>query len=433
VINGPASLNYDIDLGVMPVNDYYYRTADDLVEFNKFNGPPPSDNVLFNGTNVHPVTGEGAYSVTTLTPGKRHRLRIVNPSAENHFILSLANHDMTIIAVDFIPVQAQTVQSLFVSIGQRFDVTIDASKAVDNYWFNATFVTTGACGTSVNTKPAAIFRYQGAPARNPTNPGTVATMDRCEDILNLTPVVRRNVNVNFNANASNTLGVSLDLTDPNQLFTWKINNSAINVDWAKPVDEYVMTNTENQMPRSENIVRVDVRDQWTFWLVQNDPTFPIPVSCPEFLNISLPPRHSFTCGSLPKTNKHNLAAPLPSARARLPRPRPRRRAVQRGDGAAERQQPGAPRHDDAAVAGLARHRLQDGQPGRLADALPHRVARLAGPVGRLPRARRRPQDAVRRPADRRRQLQRQLRRLARLLRHLAQQEARLGPVSEGTR
>ena len=85
VINGPASLPYDIDLGPFPITDYYYKTADELVEFTKINGPPASDNVLFNGTNVHPVTGAGKYAVVNLTPGKRHRLRIINTSVENHF------------------------------------------------------------------------------------------------------------------------------------------------------------------------------------------------------------------------------------------------------------------------------------------------------------------------------------------------------------
>ena len=113
VINGPSSLNYDIDLGAFPITDYYYRTADDLVEFNKFNGPPPSDNVLFNGTNKHPVTGVGAYANVTLTPGKRHKLRIINTSAENHFVLTLDKHDMTVIAMDFVPVNSFTTKSLF--------------------------------------------------------------------------------------------------------------------------------------------------------------------------------------------------------------------------------------------------------------------------------------------------------------------------------
>lgn len=285
-INGPASLPYDIDLGVFPVTDYYYHTSDYLVEYTKNNGPPASDNVLFNGTNVHPVTGAGKYANVTLTPGKRHRLRIINTSVENHFVLSLANHTMTIIAADLVPVNAQTVDQLFVGPGQRYDVTIDASKTPGNYWFNATFVTNAQCGASVNTAPAAIFHYAGAKGGLPTNPGSTAVMTTCTDLDNLTPVVQRTVSASgFVADDSNDLPVSLDLTKPGQLFTWKVRNIEMITTWDKPVDQYVME-SNTSYPESDNVVTVDKNNQWVFWLIENDKVFGIPH--PIHLHVSPP-------------------------------------------------------------------------------------------------------------------------------------------------
>jgi FtsP/CotA-like multicopper oxidase with cupredoxin domain len=270
LINGPASLPYDIDLGVFPITDYYYRTADELTIFTQSNGPPFSDNVLFNGTNKHPVTGFGEYANVTLTPGKRHRLRLINTSAENHFQLSLVGHTMTIIASDLVPVQAQTVDSVFLAVGQRYDVTIDASQTPGNYWFNATFGGQAFCGGSFNPTPAAIFHYAGAPGGLPTNPGTPPVDSQCNDILNLTPVVTRNVPVaNFVKRPANTLPVHLEIGGT-PLFTWKVNGSAINVDWSKPVTEYVLTDNTTY-PTSENLVIVNDVDQWTYWLIENDP------------------------------------------------------------------------------------------------------------------------------------------------------------------
>jgi FtsP/CotA-like multicopper oxidase with cupredoxin domain len=139
VINGPASLPYDIDLGAFPISDYYYAGADQIVQLTKNAGPPASDNVLFNGTNINPQDPtKGKYANVTLTPGKRHRLRLINPSVENHYSVTLQNHTMTIISSDLVPVNAQTVNSVFLGVGQRIDVTIDASKNVDNYWVSAT-------------------------------------------------------------------------------------------------------------------------------------------------------------------------------------------------------------------------------------------------------------------------------------------------------
>lgn len=45
-IDGPASLPYDIDLGPLVLSDYYYKTADALVEATKTTAPPASDNIL---------------------------------------------------------------------------------------------------------------------------------------------------------------------------------------------------------------------------------------------------------------------------------------------------------------------------------------------------------------------------------------------------
>ncbi|KAL1900129.1 laccase, multicopper oxidase, benzenediol:oxygen oxidorectuctase [Sporothrix stenoceras] len=274
-INGPASLPYDVDLGVFPVTDYYYHSADYLVNYTKNNGPPPSDNVLFNGSNISPLTGKGSYANITLTPGKRHRLRIINISVENHFVFSLANHTMTIIAADLVPVNAQTVNELFVGVGQRYDVTIDASQASGNYWFNATFVTNAQCGSSVNTHPAAVFHYAGAPGGLPTNPGSVATVTTCADLSNLTPVVQRTISTSgFVADSSNELNVTLDLTNPAQLFTWKVNGSQMIVDWEQPVDQYLM-NGQTDFPPSDNTVVVNKTNQWIFWVIENDPTIGI--------------------------------------------------------------------------------------------------------------------------------------------------------------
>ncbi|KAL1874014.1 hypothetical protein VTK73DRAFT_568 [Phialemonium thermophilum] len=282
-INGPASLPYDIDLGVFPISDYYYDTADNLVEFTKNNGPPPSDNVLFNGTNIHPVTGQGKYATVTLTPGKRHLLRLINLSVENHFTVSLVGHDMTVVAADFVPVNAFTTDNLFLAVGARYDVTIDASKAVGNYWFNVTYGGNGFCGLSNNPNPAAIFRYSGAPNALPTDQGKTPVDSLCNDNLNLTPVVPRSVQTgNFRPDPSNTLPVHLDLTG-SPLFVWKVNGSAINVDWGKPVVQYVMEGN-SAFPTSENIISLNNANQYTFWLIENDPDQAISLPHPFHLH-----------------------------------------------------------------------------------------------------------------------------------------------------
>ncbi|KAH9885346.1 probing oxygen channels in Melanocarpus Albomyces laccase [Xylariomycetidae sp. FL2044] len=279
VINGPASLPYDIDLGAYPIFDYYYSTADQIVDQTLHTPAPPlSDNVLFNGTNINPRGPGGKYSKITLTPGKRHRLRLINPSVEHNYQVSIVNHQMTVISTDFVPVNSYTTSNVFLGVGQRVDVTIDASQAVGNYWLNVTMYAANLCGASVNSFPASIVHYAGASdTANPTVLGTAPPNTHCMDSLDYVPVVARTAPLDsFNPSTDHTLDVTLETPPTSTLVTWKVNNSSINVDWDRPVLEYVLEGNTSY-PRSENIVVVNGsgnnnsnNNTWTFWVIENE-------------------------------------------------------------------------------------------------------------------------------------------------------------------
>ncbi|KAK2614816.1 hypothetical protein N8I77_001615 [Diaporthe amygdali] len=266
-IDGPASLPYDVDLGPMLLTDYYHESADNLVLYTETNGPPPSDNVLFNGHAVNPSTGDGEYGKLTLTPGKRHRLRLINTSVDNHFQVSIVNHDMTVIASDFVPVNAFTTDSLFIGVGQRYDVTIEANQDIGNYWLNVTFGGGNLCGMSNNPYPAAILHYDGAPDGLPTKKGTRPRDHNCLDLLDLTPVVERKISTEFTPSADNTMEIQLPAGPK---FVWKINNKSIRTVWQNPVAQYVAAN-RTDYPETNSIWSVNAVDQWVYWLIENDP------------------------------------------------------------------------------------------------------------------------------------------------------------------
>ncbi|PVH90445.1 laccase-like multicopper oxidase, partial [Periconia macrospinosa] len=62
-------------------------------------GPPTADNILINGTMTSAYGGQRP--VTMLTPGKTHRLRLMNTGINNWIHASLDNHTFTVIAADF--------------------------------------------------------------------------------------------------------------------------------------------------------------------------------------------------------------------------------------------------------------------------------------------------------------------------------------------
>jgi FtsP/CotA-like multicopper oxidase with cupredoxin domain len=301
-IDGPASLPYDIDLGPFPISDWYYDSADQILDrvFNAANpavpglpgASPPSDNLFFNGTNINPRGPGGQYAKVNIVPGKRHRLRLVNPSVDNTFTVSIVGHQMTVIQTDFVPVQAYTTDFLFMGVGQRYDVIIEATKEPKTYWINATF-SSPVCGVSLNAFPAAILHYEGSPDNLPTDVGVKPRDTHCADNLEFVPIIPREAPLEAFTPEQNNLQVSEVInTTINRVF-WTVNNTAINVDWEKPTLEYLLERNES-FSREQNIVKIPstakvrislpfpdptslIIVQWSFWLIQNRSPIPHPM------------------------------------------------------------------------------------------------------------------------------------------------------------
>ncbi len=121
IINGPATANYDVDLGTYLVNDFYYKTASqlsDIINSNLQNrkGPPPADTILINGTNKN-ANGGGSYGKVSMTAGKKYLLRIVNPSLDNMIRVSLDNHSFSVVTADLVPIHPYNTNWLLLGIG----------------------------------------------------------------------------------------------------------------------------------------------------------------------------------------------------------------------------------------------------------------------------------------------------------------------------
>lgn len=180
LIDGPATENYDIDLGTFPMMDWYYRNADvinavALTNAQAGGGAPPSNTLLLNGTNNNGPGGK--YQSVALTKGKKHRLRLINTSVDSHMMVKLDGHPFTVIEADFIPVTAVAADEwLLVAIGQRYDVVFEANQTSGNYWFRAEVA--NECGSASNGNGRAIFRYDASDTSVPSGiEGTAPTSD----------------------------------------------------------------------------------------------------------------------------------------------------------------------------------------------------------------------------------------------------------------
>jgi FtsP/CotA-like multicopper oxidase with cupredoxin domain len=93
IINGPATANYDEDLGVLPITDWFHETAFAMNwrALHGTRGPPIPDNALINGVMKSPDGTRGSYYKLKVKKGKKYRLRIINTSIDTHWHVSLVS------------------------------------------------------------------------------------------------------------------------------------------------------------------------------------------------------------------------------------------------------------------------------------------------------------------------------------------------------
>ncbi|ORY12815.1 putative multicopper oxidase, type 1 [Clohesyomyces aquaticus] len=288
VINGPASANYDVDLGPMVLNDYYYQTSyqlEAIAHQNLQSGkpPPPADNIMVNGTG-RSASGSGSYGKVTLTKGKKYRLRLINTSVDNNIRVSLDNHPFQIITADLVPIKPINANWVLLAIGQRYDVIFTANQTVGNYWFRAEVATD--CASSNNFYGRSIFSYSGAPSGDPSS--SAATQPSgCTDMSPLVPWVRNTVDstafVNQVGNLEIDLTVEQTTTNGQNIVFWGVNLTAINVDWNMPTLQYVKEGNTSY-PSILNLIEIPNEGTWSYWIIQETAGTKVPIPHPIHLH-----------------------------------------------------------------------------------------------------------------------------------------------------
>ena len=252
IINGPASANYDIDLGAMPITDFYYLSMYDESQIAMLGNNPVPPNGLINGTMVNPTQTAGAYNNVTLTPGKKHRLRLINTSVDNNWYVSLDMHTFQVIQSDFVAINNYNTTWLFIAIGQRYDVIIYANETASNYWFRAETETCGNVATEGNV--SAIFNYDSVPIEDPDSTAWPGPTFSCEDESELVPYVAKSVpREDFTFTAQDTLPLNISTIDGIQY--WTVNGSSIDVTWGDPTLLYVK-NGNTTFPTDLNVIKL---------------------------------------------------------------------------------------------------------------------------------------------------------------------------------
>jgi FtsP/CotA-like multicopper oxidase with cupredoxin domain len=286
-INGPATANYDIDLGVMPMSDWFYQTVFEAAgqafqasQQVPASGPPPPDNILINGT-AKSASGTGAYNKVTIQSGKRYRLRLINTSVDTNLRVNLDGHPFQVIATDFVPVVPYNTTYISIGIGQRYDVVFTANQTAGNYWFRAD--ANSVCQSRVNKGGLAIFTYQGVTVADPTSVAPPNPPTACVDPVTTPKIVKTVPSSTFAAQAKSLPVAFGPVAVQNNLVLWTVNGTSMVVDPGNPTLKFVAQNANP--PSSYNVVQVPSTSAstWTYWIVQQATGAP-PIAHPIHLH-----------------------------------------------------------------------------------------------------------------------------------------------------
>ncbi|KAF7556688.1 hypothetical protein G7Z17_g1277 [Cylindrodendrum hubeiense] len=270
IINGPATANYDEDLGVTFLNDWDHETADAMYPAAQ-HGAPTLDNGLINGTNVYGADGSSSQTGSRFNvrfqAGTSYRLRLVNAAIDTHFKFSIDDHTIKVIASDLVPIQPYETTVLNIGMGQRYDIIITADQArkAENFWMRA--IPQVACSLNSNPDNIKGIVYYG---RRPRTPSTIGYdfVDSCDDETDIiVPYISKVVS----PAKWNKLEVATGAANSAGLFRWLLNSTTMVVDWRKPTLQAVIDDNVNYAAQ-EAIIELDEANKWVYFMLET--TFP---------------------------------------------------------------------------------------------------------------------------------------------------------------
>ncbi|KAK6956681.1 hypothetical protein Daesc_001960 [Daldinia eschscholtzii] len=268
IINGPATANYDEDVGTILISDWSHQTVDQLWTQAQLTGPPVMDNGLLNGTNVY--DDGGSRLQLSFTSGTSYRIRLINAAIDTLFKFTIDNHTMQVIATDLVPIQPYEATIINIGIGQRYDIVVTADQAstADSFWMRA--IPQSACSendSQDNIK--GIISYTDS-ASTPETTG-YDYEDSCED-----------ESVNIVPYHSKTVGSTDSITDEvagvttiNGLFRWTLNSTSMLVDWANPTLLQVMDEVK-EFEVDDSVLELSEANVWVYLVIETSLAVPHP-------------------------------------------------------------------------------------------------------------------------------------------------------------
>ncbi|KAB8079440.1 Cupredoxin [Aspergillus leporis] len=280
IFHGPATANYDEDLGPIFLQDWSHIPTFTAWEAKQKWGITHSQTTtLINGTNTFDCSassdpncvGGGKKFETVFTPGKRYRLRLINVAMDSLRRFSIDGHKLQVIANDYVPIEPYETDSVLINVGQRYDVIVEANATPGDYWLRGGWVK--SCQGVANDHPESatgIIRYDSSSRSDPTSTTTIAGPQSCDDEPRESLVPHLKLDVGTIADTT-VEDINVRLTNT-AVFQWTINSSSLVLDWNEPTLKRVFDNA-SIFPTPYNVVEVDKKhphkDEWAVLVIEN--------------------------------------------------------------------------------------------------------------------------------------------------------------------
>ncbi|GAB2282688.1 Laccase-7 [Dionaea muscipula] len=121
-----------------------------------------SNAFLINGQpgDLYPCSKNGTYKLTVIR-GKTYLLRIINAALNNQLFFKIANHNLTVVAVDASYTNPYTTNVVLVGPGQTTDVLVTADQPIGSYYMAARPYASAPGVPFDNTTTTGILIYKG--------------------------------------------------------------------------------------------------------------------------------------------------------------------------------------------------------------------------------------------------------------------------------
>jgi FtsP/CotA-like multicopper oxidase with cupredoxin domain len=316
VIHGPATANYDEDLGPLILTDWFHvGIFEEFERSGKYGGVPlrPNSvaaNGLINGTNTFDCStspdsacrGTGKRNLINFAAGKKYRLRIIDAQIDSYMRFSVDGHNLTVIANDLVNIVPYTTDGIVIGPGQRYDVIIEANQDVGNYWMRAAYQMCNGQDNKNKDNILGIVQYEGASNVDPVSKtnfqGTICGDEPYDKLIPHIPVdvgehtTQKNVNLGFHY-------------EPDTVFHWTLNTVPLIIDWSNPTNMLLHEN-RTVFPTEYNIYDVPLKDKVKPYVIYKEE-----ISLKSIVDLLGNPGDCLFIGCLP---------PVSSSRTRLSHP-----------------------------------------------------------------------------------------------------------------